>query len=190
MCRKTLRSLAPLLLLAAAPADEPRPGLVFERRMNGTGTPFVAGWQHLGGGYWGDANKDECCFDVFRSGRSSILALVEPVDRDPRGGMLSSRILKTHRMTLKPGEDWAGCSFEGRGGAARGAEPDDGPGEGRVRERARHRSRGMAEPGRDARGNHLLRGRRLKLRPSREAAAESSFSAVRAGRGRRRGRGG
>jgi hypothetical protein len=114
MCRKTLRSLAPLLLLAAAPADEPRPGLVFERRMNGTGTPFVAGWQHLGGGYWGDANKDECCFDVFRSGRSSILALVEPVDRDSRGGMLSSRILKTHRMTLKPGEDWAGCSLEGK----------------------------------------------------------------------------
>jgi hypothetical protein len=114
MSRKTLRSLAPLLLLAAAPADEPRPGLVFERRMNGTGTPFVAGWQHLGGGYWGDANKDECCFDVFRSGRSSILALVEPVDRDPRGRDAVEPDPQNLSNDAEAGEDWAGCSLEGK----------------------------------------------------------------------------
>ncbi|HEX8257978.1 MAG TPA: hypothetical protein VF589_10110 [Allosphingosinicella sp.] len=106
--------LALLLLLATAPADEPRPGTVFERRTNASQPVLVSGWRHLGGGYWGDANRDECCFDLFRSGSASILAIVEPVARDARGGMLSSRILETHRMKLEPNEDWATCSLAGR----------------------------------------------------------------------------
>lgn len=73
------------------------------------------GWTSLGGGYWGEAQRDECCFVQFQKGNRRIVALTEILSRSANGAVERKRIIDILKLTLESGEEEAAdCSLDGK----------------------------------------------------------------------------
>lgn len=92
--------------------QDPEPGIgtIIEDDM-----PTIAGWRSQGGGYWGETQRDECCYEQFVKGNQRLIALTEPIERGVAGGVKREKIIKTLKIDLAPGEEEASdCWRNGR----------------------------------------------------------------------------
>jgi hypothetical protein len=67
----------------------------------------VAGWLATGGGFWGAAERHECCIAYFEKGNVKLLALTRVLKTSPTGGVLKEEIIDTIKLTRRRGDEEA-----------------------------------------------------------------------------------
>lgn len=75
---------------------------------------LLRGWRYSAGGLITDATG-ACCLAYFTRGDRNLVAITQPLTRDPRGGVRTARILRTLVVTVGPREIVSeGCFVDGR----------------------------------------------------------------------------
>jgi hypothetical protein len=125
---QTKRMILAAILLSAAPVAAkpakpplavPPQGIVVGQVLNDTMGKTVNGWLHFQGSMYGTSEtKDEitttrldCCIAVFSKGRSYIVALTEPIERNGKGGVIKEKVVAIKRLDARPGEVQEECSL-------------------------------------------------------------------------------
>lgn len=116
----TLLCAAPLAAKPAKPSLPVSPqGIVMGQVLNDTLGKTVNGWLHFQGSTYGTSEtKDyvtttriDCCVAVFSKGRSYIVALTQPLARNPTGGVIKEKVVALKRIDARPGEVQEECSL-------------------------------------------------------------------------------
>lgn len=120
---RTKSAIVAIVLLSAAPLiakpAPSAPGIAVGQVLNDTLGKTVNGWLHSSGSMFGTSTtKDEitttrldCCIAVFSKGRSYIVALTQPIERNGKGGVIKEKVVATKRLDARPGEVQEECSL-------------------------------------------------------------------------------